>query len=109
MKPQRPPAHLRPATRAWWAAIARDYHLEDHHLLLLTAASEAWDRLQEARGRIAADGAYLADRFGVLRAHPAIGVETQARIGFARLIRELGLDLADPDAARPRRVGGAIS
>lgn len=92
MSEPKPPAHLRAATRKWWAEIAETYSLEAHHFKLLTLAAEAWDRAQEARERIAADGAYLEDRFHQLRAHPAHAVERDARLAFAKLVRELALD-----------------
>lgn len=98
---RRAPEHLQPETQRWWRAVARVYSLEAHHLRLLTLAAEAWDRAQEARERIAADGAYLTDRFGQLRAHPAVAVERDSRIGFARLVRELDLDVDPP--AEPKR------
>ncbi|MGI8556853.1 MAG: P27 family phage terminase small subunit [Solirubrobacteraceae bacterium] len=97
------PAHLTRSTRAWWRSVAGEYDLEGHHLRLLTLAAEAYDRAQEAREAVARDGAYAADRFGALKAHPAIAVERDSRIAFARLVRELDLDgtpLPDP---RPKR------
>jgi phage terminase small subunit len=86
--------------------MVADYDLQAHHLRLLTLAGEAWDRAAEARERIAADGAYAEDRFGQLRAHPAIAVERDARLAFARLIRELALDDEEPPGPRPPRVSG---
>lgn len=100
------PQHLRDATRTWWEDIAADFDLEPHHLMLLTAAAEAWDRLQEARERIAKDGAYLKDRFGQLKPHPALAVERDSRIGFARLVRELNLDVETPEEPRLPRIAG---
>ena len=95
------PAHLEPETRSWWAQVEADYELGAHHMRLLTLAAEAWDRAQQARERIAADGAYLPDRFGVLHAHPAVAVERDSRLAFARLIRELDLDAEAPPESRP--------
>ena len=94
------PAHLREATRRWWRSVTSAWSLEEHHVKLLTAAAESWDRLQEARERIAKDGAYLQDRFGQLRPHPALAIERDSRIAFARILRELDLD-AEPPASRP--------
>ncbi len=96
----RAPAHLREGTRLWWRSVTSTYELEEHHVRLLTAAAEAWDRLQEARERVQADGAYLTDRFGQIRAHPALAVERDSRIAFARILRELDLD-AEPPSSRP--------
>lgn len=99
----RAPGHLSIATKKWWRQVASDYKLESHHVRLLTLAAEAWDRSQEARERLAADGTYIEDRFGQLRPHPAVAVERDSRLAFARLVRELCLDDDGPDAPRPPR------
>jgi phage terminase small subunit len=102
----RAPSHLEPATRSWWSSVVDGYVLEPHHVRLLTLAAEAWDRGQAARARVDADGITVNDRYGVPKAHPAIAIERDCRITFARLIRELDLDgepLPDP---RPPRRGG---
>jgi len=96
------PSHLAEPTRKWWRSVVKDYVLEPHHLKLLTLAAEAWDRLVEARKRIATDGAYVENPSGVLKCHPAISVERDSRIAFARLIRELDLD-GEP-LPEPRRM-----
>lgn len=102
-QPKAPP-HLSRATKAWWRSVLEDYQLEPHHRHLLTLACEAWDRGQEARAVIDAEGIVYHDRFGAPRKHPAVSVEEQARIAFARLVRELDLDGEPaPDVRPPRR------
>lgn len=96
----RPPRHLRPATRRWWQSVVDDWQLEEHHRRLLTLAGEAWDRGQEARALIRLEGLTTPTKAGGSRLHPAIRIETDCRLGFARLIRELDLDLAPPAEAR---------
>ena len=105
MSTPKAPSHLRPDTRRWFLSVLKDFDLEPHHLKLLTLAAEAWDRGEEAREAIATDGAYVHDRFGQLKAHPAVAVERDSRIGFARLLRELALDVAAPGESRPPRIG----
>src|SRR5687768_5398032 len=100
------PQHLSEASRRWWRDIVRTYRLEPQHLRLLTLAAEAWDRGQEARERVAADGAYVTDRYGQTKAHPAIAVERDSRIAVARLVRELALADEPPGARSPRPGGG---
>ena len=101
---RRAPGHLRRPTRAWWREGVADYHLEAHHERLLTMAGEAFDRATEARETIEAEGAYFKDRIGCPKAHPAVAVERDARVLFARLIRELDLDgEPSPDPRPPRR------
>lgn len=102
-----PPAHLRPDTAAWWESVAHDYALEAHHLRILTLAAEAWDRGVEAREAIGKYGSVYVDRFGQPRARPEVAIERDSRIAFARLVRELALDVTDPgDAGRPPRQAG---
>lgn len=99
------PEHLRAATREWWASVVRDFDLEEHHVRLLTLAAEAYDRCEEARETLAREGAYFSDRFGAPRAHPAVAVERDSRIAFARLMRELDLEGAPLPDPRLRRRG----
>ena len=99
----RPPSHLAAPTKRWFMQICETYELESHHLRLLTLACEAWDRGQQARKRIAEDGAVVPNRWGELRPHPSVGIERDAQTMFARLVRELNLDSA-PDESRPPRI-----
>ena len=96
-----PPKHLKPATRQWWASAAGTFELEEHHYRLLTLAAEAWDRGQQAREAIVKKGLTFDDRFGAPHARPEVAVERDSRIAFARLLRELALDIAAPGESRP--------
>lgn len=100
------PSHLRPETRAWWRAVVADFELEEHHVKVLTMAAEAWDRAVEARERVADEGAFYRDRFGAPKSHPALVIERDCRLSFARLLRELNLDGQEPPDVRPPRIGG---
>jgi phage terminase small subunit len=98
----RAPAHLDVTTRKWFSAVVAEYSLEPHHLKLLTLAAESWDRCVAARKAIKANGLTYADRFGAPHARPEIAIERDSRLGFARLIRELDLDVDPPtDGKRP--------
>ena len=104
----KPPNHLSLATRRWFEGVVSDYHLESHHIRLLTLACEAWDRGQEARAALAANGLTFVDSRGNPRARPEVAIERDSRLAFARLVRELALD-ADPGTPgepRPPRIGG---
>ncbi len=110
MKTPLSPTHLRPETAKWWAQIVEEYQLESHHLRLLQSCCEAWDRMAEARERIAADGAYTEDRFKQLKTHPAVAVERDSRISFSRCLRELGLDIeTSADESRPPIIRGSAN
>lgn len=103
MKPEqtpKAPRHLRAATRRWWAAVVADWTLEEHHVRLLTAACESWDRCQEAREQISREGLTVPTKAGGPRLHPCVRVETDSRLAFARLVRELDLDVQPPAEAK---------
>jgi phage terminase small subunit len=93
------PKHLSKSARKWWSSIANNFEFEPYDLATLTLAAESLDRAEEARLRIVQDGPYVQGRYG-LRAHPAIAVERDSRIAFARLTRELALDV-EPAGSRP--------
>src|SRR5262245_11343648 len=81
------PKHLRAATRRWFASVVEDYELEPHHVRVLTLLCETWDRVQQARETIAKDGLTTPTRDGV-KLHPAVRVEQDGKVIFARLLRE---------------------
>ena len=103
----RAPAHLSKESSKWFETVAADFMLEAHHLRLLRLACEAWDRCQGARKVLDQDGLTYTDRFGAPRARPEVSIERDARLAFARLLRELSLDVAAPDEARPTRAGAS--
>ncbi len=102
----KPPTYLRAATRRWWAGVVEEFDLEPHHLRLLTLAAEAWDRCQQAREALSEHGITYLDRFGQPRSRPEVAVERDSRIAFARLLRELDLDVEPPRGlGRPPALG----
>ena len=96
------PQHLTEPTRAWWRNVGREWKLEEHHIRLLTMACEAHDRATEAQAILARDGLVINGREGGVRPHPAVAIRRDAETAFARLLRELDLDV---DAPRSMRVG----
>lgn len=82
--------------------MVRTYALDAHHLRLLQLACEAWDRAADARRQLEVDGAVYRDRFGAPRAHPAVAIERDARLAFAKLVRQLDLE-GEPAAAYRRK------
>lgn len=95
------PSHLSPESKTWWKAVLADFDLEAHHLKLLRLACEAYDRTQTARQAIDRDGITVTSDTGAIKAHPAIAIERDSRLAFARLLRELDLDTTGPDTPRP--------
>lgn len=86
----------------------RDYQLEPHHLRLLQIAAEAWDRGQRARVELEEHGGVtFKDGKGVIRSHPAVSIQRDAAVLFARVMRELDLDGgAVAEAPRPPALPG---
>lgn len=101
-----PPRHLRPATRQWWRSVVATYVLEPHHLKLLQAAAESWDAMEVARDALRKHGRVFIDRYKQPRARPEVAMERDAKVVFARLLRELALDVDAPDTPRARRLSG---
>jgi len=100
----KPPAHLKAATKRWFAAVVEEFELADHHVRLLILAGEAWDRCTQARETLKTEGLTFKDRFGAPRAHPCVAMERDARLSFARLLREIDLEgEPGPDPRPPRR------
>jgi phage terminase small subunit len=82
-----------------------EFVLESHHLHLLVLACEALDRAAQAREAIAEHGPVFVDRYGQPRARPEVQIERDSRIAFARLLRELALDVEGPsESPRPPRI-----
>jgi phage terminase small subunit len=101
-KTAKAPAHLTPETAGWWLHVHAEFDLEMHHTRLLTLACEAFDRCGQARALIDADGPVTVTPDGGMKAHPAVAIERDARLAFARLLRELDLDTKPPsERARP--------
>lgn len=99
------PRHLTVRSRKWFRSVIAEYKLEPHHLKLLLAAAECWDRGVEAREVLQKDGLTVDGRFGK-KAHPCVNIERDNKILFARLLRELQLDAPPPGETRIPRMGG---
>jgi P27 family predicted phage terminase small subunit len=98
---QKPPKHLRAASSQWWKEVVGEFDLDSHHIRLLTKACEAFDRSEQAREAILKYGLTFEDRFGAPRARPECAIERDSRLAFARLVREIGLDVSPPSESRP--------
>jgi P27 family predicted phage terminase small subunit len=105
----KPPRHLRPSTRRWWSNVVDGWELDEHHIKLLTLAAESWDRAQQAREALAEHGLIFVDRFAQPHARPEVAVERDSKISYARLLRELGLDVTEPGENRPPTIPGQAS
>jgi len=98
---------LKIPTKRWVKKVKSEWQLDEHHERLLLLSAQAWDRAQDAKTRVDTDGSVIKDRFDQLKTHPAVEIERQAMLTFARLLCEIGLDLEQPEDPRPPyRPGG---
>jgi phage terminase small subunit len=104
------PEHLSPSAAEWHDRVNEEFDLEEHHQRLLLLACEAWDRHVEAREALKLHGLTYLDRFGAPHSRPEIAIERDSRIAFARLVRELALDVSEPnESPRPPEIVGKSS
>jgi len=105
----KPPSYLSKESRDWFASVMANFDLEPRHVRLLTLAAESWDECQAARAAVAKHGLTFVDRYKQPKERPEVGIARQARIAFARLLRDLALDV-DPPPETPRspRIGGQV-
>jgi phage terminase small subunit len=96
-----PPDDLSSDAAGFFVRIAEEYELDAAGERLLAEAARALDRIGEARAILVDEGIAVTDRFGQRKAHPMVAVERDARIGFARMLRELALE-PDVDVRPPR-------
>ena len=96
----RPPPHLSAAATRLYASVVEDYRLEAHHLASLTKALEAWDRAEQARRLVEAEGIVIANRLGERKPHPAVAIERDSRSAFLAGMRQLALDYEVPGGSK---------
>jgi len=103
-KIKRAPSHLKTEGKKFWRQVLRDFDLSDaHHLKILESACQCLDRIEQAKDDLKKDGLYFIDRFGQPKERPSNKTERDNKVLFARLLRELALDINFPEDARPPR------
>jgi P27 family predicted phage terminase small subunit len=106
--PLEPPDHLSPVMTQWWRQVTASYVLEPHHAHLLQLACESFDEAQRARAALEREGFTIPNAQGAPRSNPAVAAANNARVTFARLLRELDLDFAQaPASSRPPALGSS--
>jgi phage terminase small subunit len=79
--------------RTPWKRVIAEFRIDDTAgLLLLRGALEAFDRANQARKTIKAEGAVTQDRFGRSKAHPSVLIERDSRQSMIAALRALKLD-----------------
>jgi P27 family predicted phage terminase small subunit len=92
----KPPSHLTNAGKKLWNDIFAEIEFDAPALLLLQLMCEQYDRLNEARAILAREGITMTDRFGQVKAHPAIAIEVSSVAAIGRAFRLLGFDQQPP-------------
>lgn len=77
--------------KRFWRSITGEYEMEADALMILRAACENFDRAQQARELVLAEGLTVNGR-----RNAAIDIEKQAYGLFLRSMRQLGLDVVAP-------------
>jgi P27 family predicted phage terminase small subunit len=86
-----PPKHLSRDACAWWVKIVSTWELGDSDLLVLSAGLQAFDRMEQARKLIDAEGLVIDSPQG-RKGNPAALLERDSRTALMRAMRQLGLD-----------------
>ena len=100
---EKTPSHLGRAGKKLYRDLVSEYGITDGGgLALITTAAECLDRMRNAQRAIKQHGELTADRYGTLKANPAVNIERDARNGFMTALRALNLDVV-PKQAGPGR------
>ncbi len=83
--------------------MVSSYVLEPHHIAVLVKALEAFDRAEQARALVTAEGLIVLSRLNEPKAHPAVPIERDSRAQFFAGMKQLGLDVESPTNPSPRR------
>lgn len=99
------PDNLAENGRKWAQNIIKAFDFDEHELQAVWMAANCLDRIASAQGEIAVHGAVVENRYHELKTNPAVVIERDNKILFARLCRELNLfDTKIPDSRIPRKV-----
>lgn len=99
-----PPRPLAEPGLSLWRRVTEAYAIEDAGgIEILAQACAALDRAEGCAAAIAADGAVVRSKTGVLREHPLMRAEAANRAAVVRFLRNLGLDVEPlrPTVGRP--------
>ena len=94
------PTHLSEAAAGWWLRLVRSWELDDAGLLILQAALESFDRAEQARSVVEAEGLLIAGK-----PHSAVRIERDSRAAMLVALKSLHLDL-EPVGPVGRPPGG---
>jgi phage terminase small subunit len=88
-----PPEHLSERSKELWRNACPQAIRSEKRLVVLRAALEALDRADAARLAIAEQGMIsITERSGMAHVNPLVKVEREARLDFAKLWKQTGLE-----------------
>lgn len=96
--------------RVFRRAVQAEWDLDVRHLAILDQACAVLKEIYSTSATLHREGLFYHDRFGQPKVHPLQKELRQLRVVFARLVRELGLDVDEedfvltPTTVRPPRV-----
>lgn len=83
--------------------VTAEFEFAEHELETVFQAAVCLDRIEQARDEIAVHGILTVDRHGQLKPNPAVVIERDCKVLFARLCRELELFMGKNDPRIPRK------
>jgi P27 family predicted phage terminase small subunit len=88
------PSNLSAEAKTWWKSIHEENEISDQSgLLLLQTSLEAFDLMRQAQAVIREHGVTILDRWGQIRANPAVAAARDARAAMLSALRQLNLDI----------------
>lgn len=80
----------------WLQFLEVRFDLEPHERMLATQAAQVWDEISEVKAVIAKEGFTTKTTRGGRKSNPATAVLRDLRLLFAKLVKQLDLDVELP-------------
>lgn len=80
----------------WLSYLSVRFDLEPHEAMLAQQAAQTWDEIVAAKKLVAKHGLVVHTDRGGLKSNPAVAVLKDARLLFARLVKQLDVGVALP-------------
>ncbi len=98
--PPNSPPYLGADGRRLWRTVNREYVLSPSELAICEQAAAAYDVASAAWRTLATEGAAVPDRYGAMKQSPSVSTASTMATLVARLLKQLGVELADEDAVK---------
>ena len=93
------------AGRQFRRKVLKEYFFtKTHDLKRLDMAAQILDRLELCDAEIKAKNAFFTTKAGQKKENPALKTERELKVVFCRIIRELALDVEEPEDTRPPKL-----